>query len=68
MLYMLSKGPFYASAKKDALATTRLETLITHYTDLHAKYLCLGLKYEAQLFAEIIEQLRQAEQEWQYIG
>lgn len=63
MLYMLSKGPFYASARNDALITARLETLIAHYTDLHAKYLRLGLKYEAQLFAEIVEDLKRTEQE-----
>jgi hypothetical protein len=45
------------------VAIAQLETLIAHYTDLQAKYLRLGLQYEAQLFGEVVEDLRRIEQE-----
>ena len=63
MLYMRGKGPFSAPARDDTVAIAQLETLIAHYTDLQAKYLRLGLQYEAQLFGEVVEDLRRIEQE-----
>lgn len=61
----MSKGPFFywTSQNGGTGPTALLQTFIEHYTNLSAAYLQKGMKREAKVFEEVVEEFKAIEKE-----
>lgn len=59
----MSKGPFLYGSRNGTGPKALAQVLKEHYTNLSAAYLQKGMKREAKLFEDAVEELKRIEQE-----